>query len=83
MRSGQAGLHIRRSELPEDLHQTAQKRFDTMVEELLVSGRLVHANAGGTVPKWLDVPEGPFAKGIGAFAAGAPTGKSGRKGGAA
>jgi hypothetical protein len=79
-RRGMAELFERRSELPEIFHTMERDRLEAIVNDLLGQQRLVLAICGGTVPRWLDVPEGPFARGEGAFAEGAPTGKSGRKG---
>jgi hypothetical protein len=79
-RRGMAGLFERRSELPELFHATGRDRLEAIANDLLGNGRLVQAICGGTVPRWLDVPDGPFARGEGAFAEGAPTGKAGRKG---
>ena len=52
-----------------------------MADDLLQAGRFVLASAPGEkTQKWLDVPDGPFARGEGEFAPGAGTGKSGPKG---
>ena len=79
MRTGQAGLHARRSELPESLRRLGRDRLESLADQLLNEAQLVLAIADGTAPKWLDVPDGAFARGEGSFEPGAPTGRSGRK----
>lgn len=78
-KSGVNGLHQRRAELGEELSTFGRDRLEAMVDELLRSGRIVTALASGTAVKWLDQPEGVFARGVGEFAPGAGTGKAGRK----
>ena len=51
--------------------------WSKMADELLQAGAIVAALATGTTVKWLDVPDGPFARGEGEFAAGASTAKAG------
>jgi hypothetical protein len=76
---GLSGLYARRAELGEALCTMARARLEDMAQELEQAGRIVTALASGTATKWLDIPDGPFARGEGAFAAGAGLGKAGRK----
>jgi hypothetical protein len=76
---GVNGLHQRRAELGGELVSLGRDKLEEMAQELEATGRIVTALATGTAVKWLDVPDGPFARGEGVFAAGAGTGKSGRK----
>ena len=48
-----------------------------MVQELLNESALVKGMASGSKEdKWLDVPNGPFAKGVGEFVLGADKGEN-------
>jgi hypothetical protein len=78
-KTGVNGLYQRRAELGEELSTFGRDRLESMVDDLLQSGRIVAALANGTAVKWLDVVGGPFARGVGEFAPGAGTGKAGRK----
>jgi hypothetical protein len=78
-KTGQNGLHVRRAELGEGLGNVGRDRLEGMAQELEQAGRIVTALANGTTVKWLDVPEGPFARGEGAFVVGCGRGKPGRK----
>ena len=73
-KTGQNGVYIRRAELPKHLHSFGRDRLQKLVQELLDDRKLVlcRATGGGTRNiSWLDVPEGPFARGTGQFAMGA------------
>jgi hypothetical protein len=76
---GVNGLHQRRAELGGELTPLGRNKLEEMAQELEQAGKIVTALASGTAVKWLDVPDGPFARGEGAFAAGAGTGKAGRR----
>jgi hypothetical protein len=76
---GVNGLHQRRAELGGELTPLGRNKLEEMAQELEQAGKIVTALATGTAVKWLDVPDGPFARGEGAFAAGAGTGKAGRR----
>jgi hypothetical protein len=76
---GVNGLHQRRAELGGELVSLGRDKLEEMAQELEATGRIVTALATGTAVKWLDVPDGPFARGQGSFAPGAGTGKAGRK----
>ena len=41
-----------------------------LAKKLLVEQRIVKASINSSVAKWLDVPDGPFALGMGSFAQG-------------
>lgn len=70
----EAGLGGRHEELPEPLRHWSERRLERAVSALLEDGRIVAALAGsGGVSRWLDVPDGPFARGVGEFAPGAAT----------
>ena len=48
-----------------------------MVQDLLNESVLVKGKASGSKEdKWLDVPDGPFAKGVGEFVLGADKGEN-------
>jgi hypothetical protein len=79
-RTGVNGLYERRAELGEAFADVAKHILVKMADDLLQSGRIVAALANGTTVKWLDVPDGPFARGEGQFAAGAGRAKRGPKG---
>jgi hypothetical protein len=78
-KTGVNGLYTRRAELGDALSAMSRARLEGMAQELHLAGRIVVANAGGTTVKWLDIPDGPFGRGEGSFAAGAGTGQAGRK----
>jgi hypothetical protein len=81
-RRGQSGVHTRREVLPVLLHKTGRDTLEEMVTHLLGEGRIVQALATGTSTQWLDVPDGPFARGEGVFEAGARKGQPGPRRGA-
>ncbi|OSM04467.1 AAA family ATPase [Magnetofaba australis] len=67
-KTGGNGLHERRSELPAELLGVSRNKIVSMVDALLTTGRLVLCMAeGSTIKKWLDVPQGEFALGVGQF----------------
>src|SRR5262249_7399898 len=72
--SGEAGVYRNRQRLPAPFHTMGDKKLRAMLDEMLearpqiiVKGR----TKGSSVEKWLDVPGGPFALGIGELAPGA------------
>jgi AAA domain len=71
-RTGQSGLYARRAGMPEEL-RLSRARLEKMAEELLETGAIVLCLAKGTTTKWLDVPGGPFAEGLGDFREGSQT----------
>ena len=62
-RSGQAGVYMRRAELPEPLCRWPRQRLVDAVEDLVRSGAVVKAGERKTPAKWLDVPNGYVASG--------------------
>jgi hypothetical protein len=79
-RHGQNGIYARREILPSSLQKTGRDTLEEMASHLLSEGRIVQALASGTTTKWLDVPDGPFARGEGTFAAGSRKGQPGPRG---
>jgi hypothetical protein len=79
-KTGVNGLYERRSELGDTFADIAKHQLAKLADDLLQAGTVVAALASGTTVKWLDVPTGGFARGEGAFAAGANTSSHARKG---
>ena len=72
---GGTGVYMQRHRLPPVFHDIGKNRFQHMVQELLNENALVKGVASRSQePKWLDVPDGPFAKGVGEFVLGADEG---------
>lgn len=70
-KTGGNGLFARRQELPPELCEIGRNKLEGFAQNLLEKGSLVLCIAkGSTAKKWLDVPEGDFALGIGEFAMG-------------
>jgi len=70
-RTGVNGLYERRHELPEAVHNVGKHRLSGIADEALQKGLLVLVMVRGSRSvRWLDVPDGPFARGEGAFAEG-------------
>lgn len=70
-KTGGTGVYKRTEELPESLRSIGRRKLERMVQELLDSGRVVACTLKGSIAKWLDVPGGNFAEGIGTIEAGA------------
>ncbi|PJR88124.1 hypothetical protein CN878_09010 [Ochrobactrum sp. 695/2009] len=71
-KTGQAGLFENKERLPEDLRGLSKHRMGEFADGALDRGEIVRATAKGEkTPKWLDVPGGQFAIGIGEFRVGA------------
>lgn len=70
-KTGVNGVGQRRHELPEALQGMGRERLEGVAQKLLESGKVVTCLSRGTSVKWLDVPGGPFAEGVGTFEAGA------------
>ncbi|MBF0178364.1 MAG: AAA family ATPase [Magnetococcales bacterium] len=69
---GGTGVYQQRHRLPEVLHDVGRDKLRDLVQYLLNDRRLVKGVASGSrEPKWLDVPDGPFARGCGTFEHGA------------
>ncbi|MBZ9873475.1 AAA family ATPase [Mesorhizobium sp. BR1-1-9] len=74
-KTGAGGLYELRERLPEELQLLSKARIDALCEEALKRGDIVRASAKGEkVAKWLDVPTGMFAIGLGNFGVGAMRG---------
>jgi hypothetical protein len=72
--TGGTGLFKQRHRLPVVFHDMGRNRIEVMVQELLNKRPpiLVKGMAEGSKElKWLDVPTGPFARGVGQFVHGA------------
>jgi hypothetical protein len=71
-KTGQGGLFENRERLPEDLRGLSKHKMADLTDAALDKGEIVRAMArGDKTPKWLDVPGGQFAIGLGEFRAGA------------
>ncbi|MDW9376790.1 AAA family ATPase [Sinorhizobium meliloti] len=72
-KTGASGLFEMRERLPEELRRIAKGRLDALATEALERGEIVRAAARGEkTAKWLDVPGGIFAIGLGNFTTGTP-----------
>ena len=75
--TGANGVYRQRHRLAAVFHDASRKRIEAMVQELLNESALVKGMASGSKEdKWLDVPNGPFAKGVGEFVLGADKGEN-------
>lgn len=71
-KTGASGLFEMRERLPSELRGLSRARMDALAAEALDKGEIVRAAARGEkTQKWLDVPTGMFARGLGNFSAGA------------
>ena len=71
---GGTGVYRQRHRLPPAFHGMGRNRIEALVQDLLNARPpiLVKGMAGGSKEdKWLDVPTGPFARGVGEFVHGA------------
>ncbi|KQV33126.1 hypothetical protein ASE37_18870 [Rhizobium sp. Root268] len=66
-KTGATGLFENRERLGEGLSQLSRHKIEGLAQRLVDSQRVVKCLAGGTTPKWLDVPTGRFAMGLGEF----------------
>ncbi|WP_341816341.1 AAA family ATPase [Wolbachia endosymbiont (group A) of Nomada goodeniana] len=70
--TGSTGVYKQRHRLPEEFHSIGRDRIERIVQELLQARKLVKGMATGSKEdKWLDIPSGPFARGVGKFSCGA------------
>ncbi|WP_341810404.1 AAA family ATPase [Wolbachia endosymbiont (group A) of Volucella bombylans] len=70
--TGSTGVYKQRHRLPEEFHSIGRDRMERIVQELLQTRKLVKGMATGSKEdKWLDIPSGPFARGVGKFSCGA------------
>ncbi|MDW9855366.1 AAA family ATPase [Sinorhizobium meliloti] len=70
-RTGATGLYAMRDRLPVELREVSRHRLEGLAATAIESGRIQLCLATGTTAKWLDVPGGPFAIGLGEFRKGA------------
>ncbi|MFO7802531.1 MAG: AAA family ATPase [Desulfovermiculus sp.] len=71
-KTGANGLYERRHEMAERFHMVSKHKFTELADELLQIKQLTIAmGPGSKVVKYLDVPDGPFARGQGQFVEGA------------
>ena len=66
-----SGVYARRSELPLDLKGYGSRRLESLIDQLLLEGRIVTCTYGKSIGKYLDVPGGPFTTGTGIIESGA------------
>lgn len=70
-KTGQSGLFENRERLPDDLSGLSRHRLESLAEDALANGEIVKATAKGEkTAKWLDIPTGRFALGLGEFRVG-------------
>lgn len=63
-KTGINGVFERRHELPEAFHAIGKHKFADWITALLANGSLISAMVENSkIAKWLDVPEGPLARG--------------------
>ncbi|MCD7109726.1 AAA family ATPase [Rhizobium sp. DKSPLA3] len=70
-KTGATGVFEMKDRLSGELKGLSRHRLEKLVEGLLESGAVVSCLATGTATKWLDVPGGQFAIGLGNFRKGA------------
>lgn len=74
--TGGTGLYQQRHRLPMEFREMGRKRIQDMAQELLNDGVLVKGMAAGSKEdKWMDIPCGPFSRGVGEFILGADEGE--------
>jgi|GEM_PF-1098155 len=72
-KTGASGLFEMHERLPVELRALAKGKLDTLATQALERGEIVRAAARGEkTAKWLDVPGGTFAIGLGNFSTGTP-----------
>ncbi|KAF0234107.1 MAG: toprim domain [Desulfovibrionaceae bacterium] len=70
-KSRENGVFERRHELSRELQSITKRSMPGLIDELLQRGEIVLAMAAGAkTVKWLDIPTGDFAAGVGRFAPG-------------
>jgi hypothetical protein len=70
-KTGAAGIHENRETLPDEIRNQSRNKLHYLVDRALEKGYIVKAKAPREkTPKWLDVPTGLFAMGLGEFRAG-------------
>ncbi|WP_250972458.1 AAA family ATPase [Agrobacterium rosae] len=72
-KSGASGVYEMRERLPDELRSLSKARIHALVDTALDDTKIVKTAAKGEkIAKWLDVPGGHFATGLGSFTTGAP-----------
>ncbi len=66
-KTGASGLFAMRERLPAELRTLSRHRLEAMAQKAIEDQSIVLCLASGTTAKWLDVPGGPFAIGLGNF----------------
>lgn len=66
-KTGLTGLYDNRERLGEGLSELSRHKIEGLAQRAIEGQRIVKCLAGGTTPKWLDVPTGTFAMGLGEF----------------
>lgn len=66
-RTGSTGLFAMNERLPEELRTIPRHKLEALAKDAVDRGDIVLCLASGTVAKWLDVPGGQFATGLGSF----------------
>ena len=75
--TGGNGVYRQRHRLAAVFHDVSRNRLQNMIQDLLNDNVLVKGKASGSKEdKWLDVPNGPFANGVGEFVLGADDGEN-------
>lgn len=70
-KTGSTGLYAMRERLPSDLRGLSRHRIEGIATAAIEGGDIQLCLASGTTAKWLDVPGGHFAIGLGEFRKGA------------
>jgi hypothetical protein len=71
-KSGASGVYEMRERLPDELKALSKSRLHGLVDDALSKTMIVRTAAKGEkIAKWLDVPGGYFATGLGTFTTGA------------
>lgn len=66
-KTGATGLYAMRERLPEELSGLSRHRLEGLATAAVTEGKIKLCLATGTTAKWLDVPGGQFAIGLGEF----------------
>jgi hypothetical protein len=66
-KTGNTGLFAMRERLPLELRGISRHRLEGLAATAVENGSIMLCLASGTTAKWLDVPGGPFAIGLGNF----------------
>ena len=75
--TGGNGVYRQRHRLAAVFHDVSRNRLQNIIQDLLNDNVLVKGKASGSKEdKWLDVPNGPFANGVGGFVLGADEGEN-------